>query len=187
SDADTAAIFCCFFFHATATTDIYTLSLHDALPISTIAPRTGNRMAEFRIDNSTAKTKLVTPSLDLTAVANPILTFYYANVNWLGDIDELRIFYKTSASGSWVQIGGNYTEEKTAWEKVELILPNPSADYYIAFEAKSNWARGLNLDDVMLAAAPTCIPPATLSVSNTTSTAATLNWVSTGTNFDVEL
>src|SRR5690606_41835353 len=83
SDADTAAIFCCFFFHATATTDIYTLSLHDALPISTIAPRTGNRMAEFRIDNSTAKTKLVTPSLDLTAVANPILTFYYANVNWL--------------------------------------------------------------------------------------------------------
>src|SRR5690606_26736007 len=34
---------------------------------------------------------------------------------------------------------------------------------------------------------PQCPAPATLSVSNTTSTAATLNWVSTGTNFDVEL
>src|SRR5690606_18138642 len=34
---------------------------------------------------------------------------------------------------------------------------------------------------------PTCVTPTTLSVSNTTATAATLNWVSTGTNFDVEL
>src|SRR5205807_10532821 len=30
-------IFFCFFFHHPATTDIYTLSLHDALPISQIA------------------------------------------------------------------------------------------------------------------------------------------------------
>src|SRR5690349_22462280 len=29
---------CCFFFNATATTEIYTLSLHDALPISTWLP-----------------------------------------------------------------------------------------------------------------------------------------------------
>src|SRR6185295_20418266 len=29
----------CFFFNATATTEIYTLSLHDALPISVIATR----------------------------------------------------------------------------------------------------------------------------------------------------
>src|SRR3712207_7964062 len=29
---------CCFFFNDTATTEIYTLSLHDALPISVTAP-----------------------------------------------------------------------------------------------------------------------------------------------------
>src|SRR5690606_37821953 len=34
---------------------------------------------------------------------------------------------------------------------------------------------------------PSCPVPSTLSVSNITATAATLNWVSTGTNFDVEL
>src|ERR1035437_11009749 len=28
------SLFCCFFFNDTATTEIYTLSLHDALPIS---------------------------------------------------------------------------------------------------------------------------------------------------------
>src|SRR5690606_36104821 len=34
---------------------------------------------------------------------------------------------------------------------------------------------------------PSCPVPSTLSVSNITATAATLNWVSTGTSFDVEL
>src|SRR5689334_24642456 len=33
---------CCFFFNDTATTEIYTLSLHDALPISMVAAATAN-------------------------------------------------------------------------------------------------------------------------------------------------
>lgn len=86
--------------------------------------------------------------MNLTSLTNPQLTFYYANVNWVGDIDELRIFYKTSDSGTWTQIGSDYTAEQTSWTPVTLSLPNPSSTYYIAFEATSNWARGLNLDDV---------------------------------------
>src|SRR3712207_9156576 len=48
---------CCFFFNDTATTEIYTFSLHDALPISLrrhvrpgggARPRNGDRQAEFR-------------------------------------------------------------------------------------------------------------------------------------------
>src|SRR2546426_2409816 len=35
----TSPFFNCFFFNDTATTEIYTLSLHDALPISICAPR----------------------------------------------------------------------------------------------------------------------------------------------------
>ena len=37
-DTETQAVKCrnCFFFNDTATTEIYTLSLHDALPISTV-------------------------------------------------------------------------------------------------------------------------------------------------------
>src|SRR5256885_13079550 len=34
-------MFCFFFFNDTATTEIYTLSLHDALPISLHSPRVG--------------------------------------------------------------------------------------------------------------------------------------------------
>lgn len=120
---------------------------------NTITPRTGTRMAEFRNTTADSKTKLVTAPLDLTTVTNPQLTFYYANTNWVGDIDELRVFYKTTSGGAWVQIGSDYTTEHTTWTAVTLPLPNPSATYYIAFEGTSNWARGINLDDITVDAA----------------------------------
>src|SRR5690606_685057 len=91
-----------------------------------------------------------------------------------------RVFYRTNASGSWVQIGDNYINEKTSWEKVELILPNHSADYYIAFEATSNWARGLNLDDVTIEEAPSCLPPTALTATNPTLTSIDLSWDGVG-------
>src|SRR5690606_129412 len=125
---------------------------------ASITPRTGAYMAEFRNDTSGSATKLVTPALDLITLSNPQLTFYYANVNWFGDIDELRVYYKSSAGGAWTQIGIDYTAEQTAWTEVKLILPNPSNDYYIAFEGTSNWARGLNLDDVLVGEGPNCTP-----------------------------
>src|SRR3712207_7168207 len=37
-----------FFFNDTATPEIYTLSLHDALPISTTTPRSGRRSSRSR-------------------------------------------------------------------------------------------------------------------------------------------
>lgn len=125
---------------------------------ASITPRTGTYMAEFRNGTSGTATKLVTSALDVTTLTNPQLTFYYANVNWFGDIDELRVFYKSSAAGTWTQIGIDYTAEQAAWTEVRLLLPNPSNDYYIAFEATSNWARGLNLDDVLVDEGPTCTP-----------------------------
>lgn len=121
---------------------------------ATITPRTGSGMAEFRNTLTGNTTKLVTPPIDLTGVASPQLDFYYANVNWVGDIDELRVYYKTSLASPWIQIGTDYTAEMTSWTQVVLPLPNPSTTYYVAFEGTSNWARGLNLDDVVISAAP---------------------------------
>ncbi|MCK9291485.1 MAG: GEVED domain-containing protein, partial [Bacteroidales bacterium] len=145
-----------------------------------IKPKTGSHMAEFRNTSSGSKTKLVTPMLDLTNVPNPELTFYYANQNWAGDIDELRVFYKTSPSDAWVQIGDNYTSEHIAWTEVSLPLPNPTATYYIAFEATSNWARGLNLDDVTVQSGPTCLKPDGLTISEITQTSAKASWTAGG-------
>src|SRR5215813_15512338 len=40
-----ASVLCCFFFNDTATTEIYTLSLHDALPISPAPVKSAARIA----------------------------------------------------------------------------------------------------------------------------------------------
>lgn len=114
----------------------------------TITPRTGNGMAQFFTDNINQNVaRLITPPLDLTAVESPQLTFYYANVNWVGDIDELRVYYRTAPGGEWTLLG-TYTDEMTAWTEVNLELPNPTSTYSIAFESTSFWARGFDIDDI---------------------------------------
>ncbi|TDX86001.1 T9SS type A sorting domain-containing protein [Epilithonimonas xixisoli] len=117
---------------------------------ATITPKSTPYMAEFRTTSAGNKARLITAPLDITAIPYPALKFNYANVNWAGDIDELRVYYKTSAAGAWTQLGTNYTTENTTWKEITLALPNKSATYYIAFEGTSNWARGINLDDISI-------------------------------------
>ena len=113
-----------------------------------VTPKTGNAMGLFYIGNFTHPiSKLVSPSLDFSAASAPELKFSYTQVNWDGDIDQLRVLYKTSAVGAWIELA-NYTAEATSWTDITLSLPNPSSDYYIAFEGTANYARGVTLDDV---------------------------------------
>ncbi len=114
----------------------------------TVGPRTGNSMAIFYINNfSQPITRLVTQTLDLSGVTAPEINFSYSNVNWAGDIDSLRVLYKSSSTGTWTELA-SYTAESATWSDITLSLPNPSSDYYIAFEGTSNYGRGLTLDDV---------------------------------------
>jgi len=117
---------------------------------NSVAPRTGNSMAILFIDSpSNPITKLVSPKLELAGAVNPTLNFYYTQVDWYGDIDELHVYYKTSAAGAWTLIpGASYTGAAAAWTNVSLTLPNVTDDYYIAFQSRNQYGRGTTLDDV---------------------------------------
>lgn len=149
-----------------------------------IQPRSGALMAEFRVSSYNSKTKLVSPAIDMRNLNTPQLTFYFANVTWWPDIDQLRVYYKKNASDvNWTLIpNAEYTTEHASWEKVELILPEAigATDYVIAFEAESRWARGLNLDDISVHEAPTCPAPIALVGTGMTSTTATIEWTEGG-------
>ncbi|WP_431136353.1 VPS10 domain-containing protein [Psychroserpens mesophilus] len=115
-----------------------------------VTPRTGNGLALCYIDDfSSPITNLVTPGLNLSGASNPVLNFSYTNVNWAGDLDTLRVLYKTSIGGSWIELA-SYTAESATWNDITLNLSNPSSDYYIAFEGTANYGRGLTLDDVSI-------------------------------------
>lgn len=153
---------------------------------NSVTPRTGELMAQFKIESIGEKTKLVSPALDLTVLDNPQLTFYFATTDWIGDVDELRMFYKTSETGSWTQMGESYTTFHAEWTQVILDLPNPTAEYYIAFEGKSNFGRGIDVDDVMVAEAPTCMQPQNLVATHITNDSVQLSWdeVDNATNYE---
>ena len=115
---------------------------------NSILPKSGTSLALFYYNDFTGPTtKLISPQLDLSSSTTPELKFSYTNVNWDGDIDELKVFYKTGINEAWVELA-HYTAEMTSWQDVVISLPNPTADYYVALEGKSNYGRGLTLDDV---------------------------------------
>lgn len=133
---------------------------------NTITPLNGAGMAEFRATSWTDVTKLVTPELDITSLTVPYLEFYLANVSWDDDIDKLNVYYKTSATGTWVQLD-QITAEHTSWTKYSYVLPNPTSTYYIAFEGISSYARGLDIDDVLITEGPAlCAGSPSIGVAN---------------------
>lgn len=150
-----------------------------------VTPRTGPGMAYFYEGNYNGEmARLETPSMDLTTLTSPVLTFYYTQEDWGGDQDELRIFYKTSAAGTWTELAAYTDDTNAVWTEVNLILPSASNDYYIGFEGTSGWGRGVTVDDVVVAEAPSCLAPGGLNVTPNSITDATLGWTPAGSETD---
>ncbi|UOX32771.1 T9SS type A sorting domain-containing protein [Flavobacterium sediminilitoris] len=117
---------------------------------NSVTPKTGNGLGLFYItDFTNPVTRLIPPAVNLTGATAPKLKFSYTNVNWDDDIDELRVLYKTSVGGTWTVLA-TYTTEASTWQDITIDLPNQSSEYYVALEGKSNYGRGVTLDDISI-------------------------------------
>ncbi|MEI6766604.1 MAG: T9SS type A sorting domain-containing protein [Bacteroidota bacterium] len=124
---------------------IYANGGHSGLPV---AAHTGSYNAQFYYGSyANYTTKLVTPAMNINLVTNPTLTFWHAQMDWSGDVDEHRIYYKTSSGGPW-NLLATYTAAIAAWTQEVIALPNGSSTYYIAFEGTAQWGYGVCIDDV---------------------------------------
>jgi len=136
---------------------------------------------------STNTRKLVTPVLDLGGLSNITLKFWEARLKWGVDFDELKVYYKTSSTGSWSLLV-TYNSAVTAWTQRTISLPNPSSTYYIAFEGIAKYGYGICIDDVAITA--TITNDASLSgilVENKKTVKATLKNLGTNTLTGVSL
>ncbi len=131
--------------------------------------------------------KLVSPVLDLSSVNSPELAFFYGQEFWSPDQNELKVYYRTSTTGTWTQIA-HYTTDVPTWTADTLTLPNPSATYQIAFEGINNFGRANVVDDVEVYDAFTCSDPSNLTAFNIQPTSAMLDWTENGTatNWNIE-
>src|SRR5690606_6573993 len=93
----------------------------------------GVQNARFVTENDIASpvTKLVSPQMDLTSLSNPELSFYYAQENWQGDYNHLKVYYRGSETDAWVELA-HYSSSMDTWTQEVISLPNPTATYQIA-------------------------------------------------------
>src|SRR5690606_5089843 len=128
---------------------------------SIISAHEGTEYALFVRDNKDGNiTKLVSPPLDLSSVSEPRLSFWYVNMfnndPEIQSINTLKVYYKSSANGAWVALSPAYQTNVTSWTQVEFDLPNPSSEYYIAFEGVNNGGLGIGIDSVEIYDDYTC-------------------------------
>ena len=121
------------------------------------------------------KTMLVTPVMDLAEVFQPILVFSHAQMQYAGDVDILRVYYRTAEDVRWVEIA-NYTSKTKGWQTDTIYLTAPSKTYQLAFEGVDNMGRGVALDEVIVRPMPTCNDPSNISADGLTVNSALLRW-----------
>ncbi|MCX6269400.1 MAG: C25 family cysteine peptidase [Bacteroidetes bacterium] len=116
-------------------------------------------------DNSSAdnKTRLISPKLNLSNLPQPQLKFWHTQPYWSPDQDQLLVYYKTSSGGTWTLLN-SYLSAISSWTLETMVLPNPTADYYIAFEGNAKYGYGVCIDDVEISSACTTIYPVEITI-----------------------
>ena len=113
--------------------------------------------------------RLISPSLNLSGISSPTLTFWHTQAVWSGDQDKLSIYYRTSSTGTWTLLT-TYTASITSWTQETISLPAGSSDYYIDFEGNAKYGYGVCIDDVSVTG--TLIPTLAVTPANQNVTAA---------------
>lgn len=118
---------------------------------------------------------LISPTLDITGLTTPRLTFQHSQEDWGGDQDTLGVYYRTSSSSPLVYLT-SYNNSVTSWTKREIDLPAASATYQIVFIGWSGYGYGVTIDDFVIEEKPACVAPSALMTSNVTATSLDLAW-----------
>ena len=61
----------------------------------------GTYNAKITHGTTDVKTKLITPVIDLSGYSSAMLSFMHVHRAWGSDKDQLRVYYRTSSTGSW--------------------------------------------------------------------------------------
>lgn len=142
----------------------------------------GESRVEFKGNSNVttkARTRLITPVMDIQGIYQPILIFAHAQSTWTDDFDTLKILYRASADKEWTELKVYDSAIKT-WTRDTLRLIGGSKTYQIAFEASDNLGRGVVIDNVLVRSTPRCAEPQSLNVSNVLNESATIAWFNDG-------
>ena len=143
--------------------------------------------------SSSGSAYLVSPIFDLTQITTePQLSFYHKQAeydDWYDSYnEELHVYYRTSPTDAWTLLV-DYTSNYEDFTQETMTLPNPTATYQIAFKGVEHNGYGVQLDEIVVEATPTCPKPTDLTASYITFTSAEIGWTPGGeeTEWTVEV
>ncbi|WP_419869751.1 fibronectin type III domain-containing protein [Chryseobacterium sp. CT-SW4] len=134
--------------------------------------------------------ELISPQINLTGLTVPYVKFDWfknhsssSSTTTLPSNDNNKLIVSVNDGSGWVQIFSD-DSNSTQWRTVGVGLPASyvGATIQLKFTVDKDVAGNgyfyddLLVDEVNVMEAPTCIEPSALSVTNVTTTAATLNW-----------
>lgn len=156
----------------------------------------GNQSVSFGgTYSSSGSAYLVSPIFDLTQITTePQLSFYHRQAEyydyWYDEsyYEELHVYYRTSPTDDWTLLA-DYTSNYEDFTLETMTLPNPTATYQIAFKGVEHNGYGVQLDEIVVEATPTCPKPTDLTASSITFTSAEIGWTPGGeeTEWTVEV
>ena len=142
----------------------------------------GDVMAVCHYDPE-SESRLISPVLDITQLAEPTFTFQHHQASYQNIVDDLHVYYRTSATEEWTLLD-SYTTEYADWTMETFTLPNPTATYQIAFLGHGNDGNFIWVDDINIfdnAAAP-CATPTNVAVNDNVVT-----WTGDAANYNVQV
>lgn len=120
------------------------------------------------------KTRLILPSVDITGITKPVISFSFAQAPWAGDFDTLRVLYRATPTDEWIVLV-EYDRPVSLWRAETVELGTPTATAQVAFEGTDNLGRGIVIDNITIRPLPECLRPSVL-IDGITDTEATIWW-----------
>lgn len=137
---------------------------------------TGSNVVAFQNASAGEEARLVSPTFDLTGSNSATFSFAYVMMGFYPPFDELTVSYRTSPSDNWHQLATYSLSDWSNTYDASLSLDELSSTFQVSFLGHSNGGYYIFVDDIDIVSAGGCARPANLTVTEITSTSASLDW-----------
>ena len=138
---------------------------------------------------STGSNRLVSPTLDITGLTAPFLTYDWEAHMDGSYLDNIYVYYRTNSDGEWTLLAEHTSNASLSISSVSqsniVALPNATATYQIAFLADCHGGYGVAIDNVVVKNI-TCAEPADVAVSGITTSSATVAWTGDAESYQLK-
>lgn len=147
-------------------------------------PQEGSHFVRFNCYSlsSLQETRLVSPPINSTGTSSVDVNFqWFHDAGYSDAADDIQVQYSTDGT-NWTDAGSSilrYSSTLSGWNAYSVTLPPAAGNVpllYVGFLFFSDYGNNTYLDNVSIAATPTCFPATALSGTPTGGTTATIAW-----------